>query len=264
MNKALTQLLVFVCAFFMLWALLAKINFTGLFRINELKAINEEKIGELIREAIYQDEDILEDSCIVSMVDSIKLRICTANSIRPDSVQIHIVQKDEANAFALPDKNLVLYSGLITFCKTPEELASVIAHEIAHMEHHHVMKKLVKQVGISVMFNLLGGENSRVIKEIAGTLSSSAYDRELEREADKTAVLYLEKAQINPEYFANLLLAFGKKSSTLPKEFYWISSHPESKERAGLVLQLKNKSLKNYYPVIATSTWNEAKRRAKE
>jgi predicted Zn-dependent protease len=74
-------------------------------------------------------------------------------------------------------------------------------------------------------------------------LSSSAYDRKLETEADLTAVGYLEKAGINPEPFANFLYRLSDETKNLPSQIYWISSHPESKERAEKIMGLiKGKS----------------------
>jgi len=68
-------------------------------------------------------------------------------------------------------------------------------------------------------------------------LSSSAYDRELETEADLTAVDYLIKAGIGPEPFANFLYRLGDESKVVPKQIYWISTHPESKERAEKMIE---------------------------
>ena len=70
------------------------------------------------------------------------------------------------------------------------QLGFVICHEIAHIQLSHVMKKLVKEIGLSVLISMTTGKSgSGTIQEGLKLLSSSAYDRNLEKEADLKAVL---------------------------------------------------------------------------
>ena len=77
-----------------------------------------------------------------------------------------------------------------------------------------------------------GNGNSEMIKRALKQLSSSAYDRKMETEADLTAVDYLIKAGIDPEPFANFLYRLSDETQNIPQQIYWISTHPESKKRA--------------------------------
>ena len=67
----------------------------------------------------------------ISFVNGIKNRLCTANGINDSSITLHILVRDEVNAIALPDRHLVVYTGMIRYCKSPEELSSVLAHKSA-------------------------------------------------------------------------------------------------------------------------------------
>jgi predicted Zn-dependent protease len=88
-----------------------------------------------------------------------------------------------------------------------------------------------------------GNGNAEVIKATLKQLSSTAYDRSLETEADLTAADYLIKAGIDPEPFANFLYRLADETKNLPSQIYWISTHPESKERAEKIIeQIKGKS----------------------
>ena len=82
-----------------------------------------------------------------------------------------------------------------------------------------------------------GNGNSEMIKGAVKQLSSSAYDRSLETEADRTAVDYLIRAGIDPEPFANFLYRLSDETKNLPHQIYWISTHPESKERAEKIVE---------------------------
>jgi predicted Zn-dependent protease len=107
----------------------------------------------------------------------------------------------------------------------------VIAHEIAHIESGHVVKKLGKEIGLSVILNLtLGDIGGEVVRNALSTITSTAYDRSLEKEADLKAVDYLFAAKMNPTYLASFLEKLDKQSQT-PEVLQWVSTHPDSKER---------------------------------
>ena len=82
-------------------------------------------------------------------------------------------------------------------------------------------------------------------REILKTLSSSAYDRSLEKEADITSVKYLLKANIDPKPMADFMYQMAQDSN-MDKSMYWIADHPESEERAKYILEyIKGKKLKS-------------------
>jgi predicted Zn-dependent protease len=173
---------------------------------------------------------------------------------------LHIIEKDEINAFALPDGHLVVYSGLILNVDSPEELSGVLSHEIAHIELNHVMKKLVKEVGLSVLISMTTGNGgSKTIHETAKMLSGSAYDRQLEREADNKAVDYLSGANIDPEALADFLYKLSDDGDEVSNYLSWISTHPDSKERAKEIIEISKNRDRNNRPVLSSKTWNELK-----
>jgi len=244
MKKILTELVLTVGIIVAVWFGLSQVDWMKLFKIKQTTQNTEEKIGDLFWKMMQNSETEMTSDSIVAPVDSILTRICKANSIDRKKIKLHLLRKDDINAFALPGNHLVIYSGLITTCGNEAELYGVIGHELAHMEKNHVMNKLVKEIGLSVLISMsTGNGNSEAIKSAIQQISSSAYDRKLETEADFTAVDYLEKAGIDPEPFANFLYRLADESKNLPSQIYWISSHPESKERAEKIIErIKGKS----------------------
>jgi len=245
-NKTIFQGLIIGVAFFGMWFALSRVDFVGFFKIEKHTASVENKIGDLIWDQIQESEDVITNDSIVKELDKLILPICKANNINRDSLKVHIVEKDEINAFALPNNHLVVYTGLIIECKKQEALQGVLGHEIAHIEKNHVMKKLSKEVGLSVLLSAAsGGKGGTILKGIFKTLTSTAYDRALEKEADMESVKYLLKADINPEPMADFMFELAQKQDT-PDGFGWISTHPESEERARYILEyLKGKKHKN-------------------
>jgi len=244
MKKILTELVVTVLVIFAVWFGLSQVDWMKVFNIRQTTQNTEEKIGDLFWKMLKNSETEITSDSIVAPIDSMLTRICKANSIDQKKIKLHLLRKDEINAFALPGNHLVVYSGLITACENEAELYGVIGHELAHMEKNHVMNKLVKEIGLSVLISMsTGNGNSEAIKSAIKQISSSAYDRKLETEADLTAVDYLEKAGIDPEPFANFLYRLADQTKNIRSQIYWISSHPESKERAEKIIErIKGKS----------------------
>lgn len=238
MKKILIELLLTIAIIAAVWFGLSQVDWMKLLKVEQTTQNTEEKIGDLFWKMLKNSESEITSDSITTPVDSMLTRICTANSIAREKVKLHLLRKDEVNAFALPNNHLVIYSGLITACENEAELYGVLGHELAHMEKNHVMNKLIKEVGLSVLISMsTGNGNAEIMKEALKHLSSTAYDRSLETEADLTAVDYLDKAGIDPEPFANFLYRLADETKILPSQIYWISTHPESKERAEKIIE---------------------------
>ncbi len=126
------------------------------------------------------------------------------------------------------------------------------------------MKKLVKEIGLAVVITMTSGNgNTQVLIESLKTLTSSAYDRSLEEDADIKAVDYLIKANINPEPFADFLYSLGSDPKT-EEYLSWISSHPYSKERAEYIITYSKEKDYKKEPILNSATWEQLKQGAKE
>jgi len=238
MKKILTELVITVSVILVVWFGLSQVDWMRLLKIEKSNQNTEEKIGDLFWKMLKNSEQEITSESVVGTIDSMLTRICTSNMIDRNKIKLHLLRKDEINAFALPNNHLVVYSGLIAACNNESELCGVMAHELVHIEKNHVMNKLIKEIGLSVLISMsTGNGQAETIKSVIKQLSSSAYDRKLETEADLTAVDYLIKAGIDPEPFANFIYRLSDESKVLPKQIYWISTHPESKERAEKMIE---------------------------
>ena len=245
-KKILLQAVLIVASFFLVWFGFSQVDFMKMFKVEERTATMEHKLGDMIWKQIEDTEDIVTNDTIVRTLDKLVKPICDANDIERDSLKIHIIKKDVLNAFALPNNHLVVYTGLIEDCKRQEALQGVLGHEIAHIEKNHVMKKLSKELGYSVLLTAAGGtKGGQMAREILKTLSSSAYDRKLEKEADIASVKYMIEAKIDPRPMADFMYQMAQ-DIRIDKNMYWIADHPESEERAKYILEyIKGKKLKS-------------------
>lgn len=260
MIKAVLQAFAIVALFLLIWFVLAKIDFVAIFKVQEATDKTEERLSDLFLETFRKTERENKNPFIVNTVDSIVTKVCHANRIDRESIKVHILDVDEVNAFALPNGHLLIFSGLILSAENQEELSGVICHEIAHIQLNHVMRKLVKEVGLSVLISMTTGHaGTEIIKETLKILTSSTYDRSLEKEADITAVDYLIKAKINPEPFADFLYKLSKKENEMTKYLSWFSTHPESEDRAAYIIEYSADKKTDYEPILKAETWIKLK-----
>jgi predicted Zn-dependent protease len=265
MKKTVIQGSITAALFFSTWFVLTQIDWVTYFRIQKVTDKTEAKLGELFWEMYKKSEKENKNSTVVSSIEKIVAKICATNKIDRDLISVHILEKDDINAFALPNGHLIIYSGLIINSDNQEELSGVICHEMAHIQLNHVMKKLVKEFGLSVLISMTtGNSGSEIVKETAKMFSSSAFDRSLEKEADLKAVEYLVNAKINPKPFANFFYKLADKKNETTKYWTWISTHPDAKERAEYLIEYcRDKNIK-YETILTNDNWDKLKENLKK
>ncbi len=257
MKKILLQLTIVIGLFFGTWLILSQVNWMKLLRIEKITKNTEEKLGDLFWE-IYKDKEI-GDTLVTKPVDSILTRICTSNQIDKSAIRLHIVDIEDVNAFALPNGHIVVNKGLIVEALDEGELAGVMGHELAHLQEKHVMKKLLKEVGLSVLISVTTGGGGGEVAEITRLLSSSAYDRKLEKEADMKSVDYMNMANLPPDHLANFLYRLGENAPDNMRYLTWVSTHPDSKARGEYIVEYSKGKSNKSRPVLATQTWKQLK-----
>lgn len=243
MKKLFFLLLFIVIAFGGCYYVYSKINWSGLFGVKKITENVDEQLGDVFWKSYSAEMVEVKNSKIVDPIQQMVRHLCSENNIASSSINVHVVENKEINAFAMPGRHLVVHTGLIDFADHEDEIAGVIAHEIAHIESGHVVKKLGKEIGLSILMNLtLGDIGGEVVRNALSTITSTAYDRSLEKEADLKAVDYMVAAKMNPIYLASFLEKLDKQAQT-PEVLQWVSTHPDSKVRVAYIKE-KIKSIK--------------------
>ena len=264
MGKIFIRGVIIFGTFFAGWFVLKQIDWLGILTPdfsdkNEYVRKIEEKLGELTYDDYLNRNDLIEDEFSVKVVDSLVTKICISNQIEKEIIKVYLFENDEVNAFALPDRQLIIYTGLINKTKSQEALCGVIAHELAHIEKNHVMKSLTREMGLGVLFAIISGNaDVTILADIAKMLSSSAFSREMEREADLTGVEYLKKAKIDPNPFAEFIGILDDVDFSALK---WVGTHPMSKERKKYILKSIEKQDVIFEKVISQDSWETLKDR---
>lgn len=144
----------------------------------------------------------------------------------------YIIHNDTVvNAFATPGGHLYFYTGLIKTLENEAEFAGVMAHEIAHCARRHSTDQLTRHYGISLLLGIILGENpsmlTQLAADIAGGLTSLAFSRQMEYEADAYAVKYMSSTDYHPLALADFFI----KLEGLPHPPTFLSTHPSPEDR---------------------------------
>lgn len=238
-----------------LWFGLSQINWIGILGLDVLTQNTEQEFEGLLWDAIQDSEEICSDTEANEALQSMWTRICETNQLDSSSVKVHLVNNDEINAYAFPGGHILIHSGLVQTLESPEELAGVLGHEVAHVQLNHISKKLAKEVGVSILLSAAGGGSAagEAIKEILSQLSSSAYDRSLEKEADLKSVEYLKNAGINPSAMIGVMEKLESEvQSDLPS---WLGSHPDLSERKEYLKKATENIELTEKPLLDSEAW---------
>ncbi len=259
MKKIIFQGVILLLIVFSAFMCMRQLNWVKLFHVQQITVKSEQKLGDLLLDVILSADKENKSIQVYNSIDSIVNHICLKNNINREQIKIHVVEKDEINAFAMPNGHLIVYSGLIQNSDNQEELTGVLCHEIAHIQLNHVMKKMISEMGLSMIISISSGNGSPVlIKKALQKLSSLSYERTLEKEADLKGVDYMINAEVDPSGLAEFLFKQSNENAT-SNYLQWASSHPDSRDRAVYINDyIKNKNIAKR-SILCKSTWNNLK-----
>ncbi len=181
------------------------------------------------------------DSCVLSLEQTAALDKLVA-SVYPAlpgdsdfSINVQVSREKIANAFTLPGGYILLTQGLLSQAESPEEIAGVLAHELGHVQHRHLLQKIIRgSIMVSLVnFISLGPSGMLLIDPgTAAQLLLLKFDRSMEEEADQAALLRLEEQRIDLKGFQDF---FKRSHPELPSGLGFLSTHPGSRERMELI-----------------------------
>ncbi len=201
--------------------------------------------GHLFLDIVNAQSNRLRDPLLVQYIADIGNQIVSANAIKNRSFQFLLIADPSINAFAGPNGKIGLHTGLITSAETEEEVASVIAHEIAHVTQNHLARRIEyfeenKWLALSATAAavIAGIYSNNAQISAAGILASGSKFREqllrnsrdFEREADRKGIHYLHTAgyvsRAMPSFFEKLISHEGTLSS-----YEFLRTHPLTRDR---------------------------------
>jgi len=203
----------------------------------------EKKLGREIYEKLEKSNAISKNQKVTDYVRKIGEQILASQQRVPWDFQFHVINSSAINAFATPGGYIYIFRGLITLSENESELASVMAHEIAHANARHIdqMMERSKKLNYAALAGviagaLLGGGGGAGAAVAMGTVAGAQtlalqYSRENEEEADRFGMGYLAAAGYDPKSmvdFMKLMRRHEYYSNNIPSYFL---THPGTNDR---------------------------------
>jgi len=138
------------------------------------------------------------------------------------------------NAFALPSGTIVMTDELVALAGHEHELAAVLAHEIGHVDGRHSLRLILQDSIAALMFAVMLGDVTSITGlagAIPALLVQTKYSRSFETEADDYALELMKTANIDPQYFSDILQRMEESyggGSDMPD---FLSTHPATDRR---------------------------------
>ena len=215
----------------------------------------EKKIGDKLSTLILADMKILDDKELLDQLNIITEPLVESiKQTNPEyDFKFNIANNPQVNAFAIPGGVVVVNSGLIAKSDSPEEIAGVLAHELAHVTCRHHIRSIIKNVGFSMIIGMIIGDYAK-LEKYSATLMTLKNSRAFEYEADEVGLGYIRRCGVDPD---GMVTFFEKLSDneTDEKALYesmnLFSTHPPTDKRIERLNELiasknSNKEIYNY------------------
>jgi predicted Zn-dependent protease len=187
-----------------------------------MSAEEEYYVGRAVAARILSQYELYEDEELTEYVDLVG-RTVSLHSDKPytyGGYHFAILDSDEINAFACPGGIIFITRGMLDSVGSEDELAAVLAHEVAHINNRDGIASIKKSRWLEVV-GLIGSEAARefgssevsslagllegAVDDVFKTLVVKGYGKKQELKADETSLTYLERAAYSPKALLDFL-----------------------------------------------------------
>ncbi|MEM7081875.1 MAG: M48 family metalloprotease [Pseudomonadota bacterium] len=220
----------------------------GLSASARISSTQEYQLGRAIVRDLQRRGAILQDPELTAYIQAIGHRIAIHAHEGDQRFTFFVVDDPEINAFALPGGFIGVHTGLIAATRNENELAGVLAHEIAHVSQKHIARFIESQGQNSmlttaaslaaILIGGLGGADSAAIGAAVQAVQGASiqqrinFTRDNEYEADRVGVQFLYEAGFDPEgmpsFFQTLSRRNGVAGQQVPE---FLRTHPVTRNR---------------------------------
>jgi predicted Zn-dependent protease len=210
----------------------------------------EKELSRKFMKVILKHYEFIKDPLIVNYVNDVGNKIVSVLPPQPFAYRFYIIKDDAYNAFASPAGHIFINSGLLEAMENEEELAGIIAHEIAHVVCRHISQKIErsKKIEVATLAGVVAGiflgaggaataANAVTIGSFAaGQSIALAYSREDETQADQIGLDCLAHAGYNYQGLLSVLTKIRSKQWFGPEQIpTYLKTHPAIEERMALI-----------------------------
>jgi len=205
----------------------------------------EHALGRIIMRDVYADPRYLDDPEIETYLNQLGYKLVSVSTRNQREFIFFVVDDPSINAFAMPGGNIGVHTGLLLAAQNESELASVVAHEIAHVTQDHIARMVASQnqsywptMAALALALLAGRSNPNVAGAAIATTQAYSiqnqlnFSRDYEREADRLGYEMLIRGGFDPRsmsgFFNRLERANRFYDSSAPA---YLRTHPLTTDR---------------------------------
>ena len=197
--------------------------------------------GRRLARRVEKELGLVLDESVQQRVRDLGARLAAVSDRRDLIYSFAVVDDDELNAFSLPGGYIFVNSGILKEAASDDELAGVLAHEIAHVAARHSVKRFESGLGLQLatLAAVATGQGQAAHGvSVASQAAQLAYARQDELDADRLAVKYMKAAGFDPKAMLSFLEKLQERdrgrSHYLPRGIvrpYYAQTHPYVPER---------------------------------
>ena len=236
----------------------------------------EQRIGRAEAEEVERTVGLVRDPRLAGYIEAIGRRLVQAAGRADIAWQWNVADEPAPNAFAVPGGWVYVTRGLLALANREDEVAGVLAHEMAHVIERHSVRQAGAATPLAVLFGVpsgilgmvsptLGGIVGGTGRLVAG-LTLAPYSREQEREADRIGVALAARAGWDPgalgEFLGVLERAEALSGTATPGRQSFFATHPSTPERMATIEALARRRPappRRRWPRAARHSWAVSK-----
>ncbi|MHB8536371.1 MAG: beta-barrel assembly-enhancing protease [Sulfuricaulis sp.] len=205
----------------------------------------ERKLGQDFLRQAHRSLSFMDDPEVSEYIQSLGQKLVAHSDDPQQNFQFYVIDNPAINAFALPGGFIVVHTGLILATQNEDELASVLAHEIAHVTQRHIPRMIAESQRTTlpalaaVLAGILLASSGHQSGEAAIALTGATmaqrqltFSREFEEEADRIGMQILAKSGFDPgampAFFERMQSLNRVNESDLPE---FLRDHPVTTNR---------------------------------
>ncbi|MDF2180698.1 M48 family metalloprotease [Neptuniibacter sp. CAU 1671] len=204
----------------------------------------EYQLGEAWARMLRGNGRLYEDAQVTQYLEELTWKLVTYSELSDRRLQIIVVDNPTLNAFAVPGGIIGIHAGLLLYAENEAQLASVLAHELAHLSQRHFASQLEEQrrnhpvMLASILASILvaAADPQAGVAAIQSSLAASvssrlAFSRQNEREADYIGMQTLAASGYDPNAMPDMFAQIQQTTrfSRTPPEF--LLTHPITQAR---------------------------------
>jgi len=170
-----------------------------------------------------------------------------ATSHRPEMpYEFTAVNEESLNALALPGGPIFITKGMLLQLETEDQLAGILAHEVAHVVARHGAAQMSRQIGMDIVLSAVvrdeAPRGAMTVAQVGRQIINLSYSRDQERQSDIAGIDYMVEAGYNPYGMQQVMEMLEQAAGVRSIEF--LSTHPSPENR----VQYINARIRERYP----------------